>query len=122
MIRIIETGGRQGQSIAWIQHCHDRPTDRGPGNRVVDNAVRVDRHVKCKQITALLHINLVDALLAISKVGVCLAHQCRSRYGTGCAESQRIRLARCIVGSDVVEPVVAVDIRNHRAYELIIEQ
>ena len=122
MIRIVKTCGRQSRAIADVHQSHSRAADRGPGNGIVDDAVRVDRHIQGEQIAAFGYLNFVYTLLAIRKIRVRLTQQCRCRYGSGCTEAQRIHLACRIVGNNVGKQVVAIDIRNHGAYGLIIKQ
>ena len=71
--------GRRSSCSATVKRTYVHQSDsrsryRGTGNRVVDHAVGIDRHVEPEEIAALLNVDFIDALLAVGEV--------RSEYHT----------------------------------------
>ena len=60
------------QTIARVNHGSDRTANRRPGNRIVNNAIRVHRHIQRQKVATFLYINFGNFLLAIRKIGVSL--------------------------------------------------
>ena len=121
LVRVVEAARRQRDAAARRHEAHRRAGDRRAAERVVDDAVRIDRQVQVLQIAARQHDDFGDALQVVREVGVRAAEQRRARAGAGPAEAQLVGVGRRVVRHDAAHAVDPVGRRASDVRQRIVQ-
>ena len=120
LYHIVEATRRQGRGAAGIQQGECRPDNRCARDRVVDDAVRMDRQVQALQIGARRHDDVADPLQSVrERRGRPTQHRgVRARARR--AEPQLVSNAGLGVRRDADDAIDAVCIRQYGLRQLVI--
>ena len=118
--RIVEAARRQRRRAAGIQQGECRPGNRCARQRVVDDAVRMDRQVQALQIGAGRHDDVADPLQSVRERRDRAAQHRGVRARARRAEPQFVADAGRVVRLDADEAIDAVGVRQYGLRQLVI--
>ena len=117
---IVEAARGDGGARARSEESQSGARDRRARERVVDDAVRVDRQIEVLQIAAGEHDDLGDPLQLVRELRMRSTEQRRAGRRAGPAEAQLIGVDRRVVRHDAAHSVDAVGRRRRDVRERVV--